>query len=409
MIEPISHSKSEKPQVQRPFNVAVIGGAGHVGLPFGLVLCDFGHRVTLVDTNAAQLERICQGNMPFEERGADSLLPCCLESGRLHCATGMNVLSDQEIVIVTIGTPVDEYLDPSLRAFDQVLEQIFDHCRPGQLLIVRSTVFPGVTERLGRIVKERGLEIDVSYCPERIAQGLALEELTHLPQLVSGCTDQALERATEFFADLGLETIPLSTVEAELGKLYTNSYRYINFAISNQFYMLAQRYEADFDRIYQAITHNYKRMNGFARAGFAGGPCLLKDTMQLASFNHNLLTLGQTAMEVNEGLPGFVVERLKQNHDLTTATVGILGMAFKGNCDDPRSSLSYKLRKVLTLDCRRVLCTDPFIQNPDFVSVETLLAEADILILGACHDEYRELQTDKPLIDVFGFLPGKQP
>jgi len=388
-------AQTETTQVQHPLRIAIIGGAGHVGLPFGLALCDCGHTVTLLDLNQSQLDTILSGQMPFSEINADQLLPRVLETGRLHCSTDFADLSTQDVIIVTIGTPVDEYLDPSLRAFDQVMEDVFQHTRLGQLLIIRSTVFPGVTER--------NLQIDVSYCPERIAQGRALLELTQLPQLVSGCTEQACQRAADFFSDFGQEIIELSTVEAELGKLFTNSYRYINFSISNQFYMLAQRYDADFDRIYHAITYKYPRMNGFARAGFAGGPCLLKDTMQLASFNHNLLTLGQTAMAVNEGLPGFIVERLKQDHDLTGLTVGILGMAFKGNCDDPRSSLSYKLRKVLTLECRRVLCTDPFINSPDFVSLETILDESDILILGACHDEYRRVQTTKPLIDVFGF------
>ncbi|MEQ8854023.1 nucleotide sugar dehydrogenase [Gimesia sp.] len=401
--------QTETTQVQHPLRVAIIGGGGHVGLPFGLALCDCGHTVTLVDLNETQLDTIRSGQMPFQEINADQLLPRVLESGRLHCSTSFTALSEQDVIIVTIGTPVDEYLDPSLRAFDQVMEDVFQHCRPGQLLIIRSTVFPGVTQRLGRLVAERDLQIDVSYCPERIAQGRALLELTQLPQLVSGCTPQAAQRAASFFSDFGQEVIELSPVEAELGKLFTNSYRYINFAISNQFYMLAQRYEADFDRIYHAITYKYPRMNGFARAGFAGGPCLLKDTMQLASFNHNLLTLGQTAMAVNEGLPGFIVERLKKIHDLTGLTVGILGMGFKGNCDDPRSSLSYKLRKVLTLECRRVLCTDPFIDSSDFVSLETIQQESDILILGACHDEYRSLQTTKPLIDVFGFTTRQEP
>ncbi|QDV16367.1 UDP-glucose 6-dehydrogenase YwqF [Gimesia panareensis] len=402
-------AQTETTQVQHPLRIAIIGGAGHVGLPFGLALCDCGHTVTLVDLNQSQLDTIRAGQMPFSEINADRLLPKVLTSGRLHCSTDFSVLSEQDVVIVTIGTPVDEYLDPSLRAFDQVMEEVFQHTQPGQLLIIRSTVFPGVTERLGRLIAEHNLQIDVSYCPERIAQGRALLELTQLPQLVSGCTEQACQRAADFFSDFGQEIIELSTVEAELGKLFTNSYRYINFSISNQFYMLAQRYDADFDRIYHAITYRYPRMNGFARAGFAGGPCLLKDTMQLASFNHNLLTLGQTAMAVNEGLPGFIVERLKQDHDLTGLTVGILGMAFKGNCDDPRSSLSYKLRKVLTLECRRVLCTDPFINSPDFVSLETILDESDILILGACHDDYRGVQTTKPLIDVFGFTARQEP
>ena len=190
-----------------------------------------------------------------------------------------------------------------------------------------------------------------------------------------------------------------------MAKLFSNCYRYINFAISNQFYMLAERFGANFHNIYEAVTSDYPRMKGFARSGFAAGPCLLKDTMQLASFNHNLLSLGQHAMMVNEGMPSFVIEQLKERMDLANATVGILGMAFKGNCDDPRSSLSYKLRKILTLECHRVLCTDPYVPDPDLSPLETVLAESDVLILGACHDDYRELEFPQPIVDVFGFLP----
>jgi UDP-N-acetyl-D-mannosaminuronic acid dehydrogenase len=375
-----------------------------VGLPFALLLVDKGRLVTIIDTNAETLRTIASGKMPFSEGGADELLPKCLATGRLRMASSLDALAEHDIIVVTIGTPVDEYLDPDVRTFDRVIESILDRVRNGQMLIIRSTVFPGVTDRVGRMVADRALDVDVAYCPERIAQGQALVELTRLPQLVSGCTDKARQRAAEFFRSTGAEVIGLSPVEAELAKLFTNSYRYINFAISNQFYMLSERYGADFRRIYDAITRDYPRMQGFARSGFAGGPCLLKDTMQLASFNHNLLTLGHHAMMINEGLPSFIVDRLKRTRPLIRETVGILGMAFKGNCDDPRSSLSYKLRKILTLECRRVLCTDPYIDDPSFVPLETALAESDVLILGACHDEYRKTRIEKPVVDVFGFL-----
>lgn len=145
-------------------------------------------------------------------------------------------------------------------------------------------------------------------------------------------------------------------------------------------------------------------MAGFPGAGFAGGPCLLKDTMQLAAFNHNDFVLGQAAMMINEGLPTFLVESAKRRFDLSTATVAILGMAFKGNNDDPRDSLAYKLRKVLTFEAAKVLCTDPYIQDPSFVPLESALEEADVVFLGACHDEYRELSIRKPIVDVFNFL-----
>jgi len=389
---------------ESPERIAVVGGAGHVGLPLGLFLCGTGHHVTLVDTNPAALEEIAQGRMPFYERGADELLPRCLSSGRLSMTSSLETISQQSIVIVTIGTPVDEYLDPDVRTFDRVTEAVLAEMVDGQLLMIRSTVFPGVTDRLARHAAQTGRSIQVAYCPERIAQGHALTELTELPQLVAGVTSAATARAAAFFQALGAEVIELTPVEAELAKLFTNSYRYINFAVSNQFYMLAERYGADFQRIYAAVTRDYPRMRGFANSGFAGGPCLLKDTMQLASFNHNLLTLGQHAMMINEGLPRFLVDQLKATRDLTSATVGILGMAFKGNCDDARSSLSYKLRKVLTLECGRVLCTDPYIQDDEFVALDECVASSDVLILGACHNEYRDYPFNKPVVDVFGFL-----
>jgi UDP-N-acetyl-D-mannosaminuronic acid dehydrogenase len=389
-----------------PQRVAVVGGGGRVGLPFGLVLCDHGHTVTIVDRDPARLAAIGAGRMPFVEHGAEPLLQKCLTSGRLLLKSDYKTLPEQDVIIVTIGTPVDEYLDPSVRQFDEVMNDVLGQMRAGQLLIVRSTVFPGVTERLGRRVDQRGLKIEIAYCPERIAEGHALAELTELPQLVSGVTPAASRRAAGFFSSLGARCIELSPVEAELAKLFTNSYRYINFAISNQFYMIAERFGADFMRIHAAATAGYPRMAGFARSGFTGGPCLLKDTMQLASFNHNLFALGQTAMMVNEGLPSFLVERLKATRNLAGETVGILGMAFKGDCDDPRSSLAYKLRKILTIECHRVVCTDPHIRDPEFVPLQTVLEVSDVLILGACHREYRHLKTSKPIVDVFGFFSG---
>lgn len=385
-------------------DVAIIGGGGHVGLPLGLMLAHVGLDVTLIDVSEERLSALEAGQMPFFERGADELLRQGIESGRLRTQTSMDGLSRHDVVIVTIGTPVDEYMDPDVRSFDRVAEALLAEMGDGQLLIIRSTVFPGVTDRLARRIAALGREIALAYCPERIAQGYAIEELVHLPQLVAGVTPEATRRATELFETLGTRVITLEPLEAELAKLFTNAYRYVNFAISNQFYMMAARFGADFQRIHAAVTEDYPRMAGFASAGLAGGPCLLKDTMQLASFNHNLFVLGQAAMMVNEGLPSFLVERLKAECDLASLTVGILGMAFKGNCDDPRSSLSYKLRKILTVECRRVICTDPYIADPSFLPLDEVLEAADVLILGACHDEYRRIRFSKPVVDVFGFL-----
>jgi UDP-N-acetyl-D-mannosaminuronic acid dehydrogenase len=386
------------------WRIAVVGGCGHVGLPLGIAFARAGVQVTLIDTDAEKVRRVLDGQMPFFEVGADEELPRTLQSGRLKAGTTLEEIPKFDAVIVTVGTPVDEFLNPSVRSFDGALQAVLERMVDGQLLVLRSTVFPGVTERLARIVESRGQNVDIAYCPERIAQGYALRELHTLPQLVGGVTPRATHRAISLFQQLGLATIELAPTEAELAKLFANAYRYINFAISNQFYMIAQQFGVDFQRIHAAATHKYPRLQGFAGSGFAGGPCLLKDTMQLSAFNHTYCPLGQAAMMVNEGLPSTIVTQAKTQHDLRGMTAGILGMAFKGNSDDIRDSLSFKLKKLLELECPRVLCTDPFVKLPEIVPLEEVLQQADILFVGACHQEYRQLQTSKPVIDVFGFV-----
>jgi UDP-N-acetyl-D-mannosaminuronic acid dehydrogenase len=382
----------------------IVGGCGHVGLPLGIALAEVSPAVTLLDVDAARIAEVRDGHMPFIESGGEERLRAALASGRLTLTTDRAQLSTVDVVIVTIGTPIDEYLDPDVSHFDRALRDVLAHMSDGQLLILRSTIFPGMTERLGRQAREQGLSIDVSHCPERVAQGHSLEELRLLPQIVGGITESATRRSAELFIALGARIIELTPAEAELAKLFSNAYRYINFAISNQFYSIANRFGADFYRIHEACTYEYPRMRGFAQAGFSGGPCLLKDTMQLAAFNHTSFALGQAAMMVNEGLPMVLVESVKARHDLAPMTAAILGMAFKGDNDDTRDSLAFKLRKLLLLECRRVICSDPYVRDPSFVSTETALAEADIIFVGACHTQYRHLHTSKPVIDVFNFV-----
>ncbi len=385
----------------------IVGGCGHVGLPLGIALADAGAAVTLLDTHAGRVAEVAAGRMPFLEWGADAALARVLAAGRLTATTDPDAVTAADVVVVTIGTPVDEFLDPKVRTFDRAMDDLRPRLRPGQLLVLRSTVYPGMTERLIARFAESGPAVEVAFCPERIAQGYALKELFELPQIVSGSSPAAVRRAKELFRLLTPDLVELPPREAELAKLFANTYRYVNFAVSNQLYLIAKRHRADFGRIHAAVTHKYPRLAGFPKAGFAGGPCLLKDTMQLAGFNHNSFPLGQAAMMVNEGLPAALVDLVKQTRDLSGDTAAILGMAFKGDCDDDRDSLAYKLRKVLTLECREVLCSDPYVADPSFVPAEEALARADIVFVGACHAEYRQLRFAQPVIDVFDFLPRR--
>jgi UDP-N-acetyl-D-mannosaminuronic acid dehydrogenase len=384
-------------------NVVVVGGCGHVGLPFGMVLADRGLDVTLLDVDKTKVASINEGHMPFLEAGAVELLPRLIGKS-LRATTDPECLRNAEIVISVIGTPVDEHLNPTVAALYRSLDDLIQYVPEGALLVLRSTLYPGVTRLIKDRIDERHRQIHVAFCPERIAEGKAIEELTSLPQIISAFEPVALDKARELFSRIAPSLIELDPLEAELAKLFTNSWRYLNFAASNQFYMLSESYGLDFYRIYNAVTQDYPRMRSFARAGFAAGPCLLKDTLQLSAFSSNNFFLGHAAMLVNEGLPNFIVSQLRAE-GLSKKTVAILGMAFKGDSDDNRSSLSYKLKKLLQVEARTVLCSDPFIADPRFVTLEQAVHQADIIILGAPHSAYRDLQipANKKAIDVWGF------
>ncbi len=381
--------------------IAIIGGCGHVGLPLGMAFAEKDCFVELVDINAATVALVNAGKMPFMEEGSDALLAKVLAGGRLHATTSYAVLKDVDTVIVTIGTPVDEYLDPSVGIFDASLQAVIKEMHDNQLLVLRSTLFPGVTDRLYRQMHTMGKGgIHLAYCPERIVQGQSLRELAELPQLIGSVTEEAGNRAASLFKILAPGTIFLKPIEAELAKLYANAWRYINFAISNQFWVMAEEFNADFSKIHSALRQDYPRMKSFARAGFAAGPCLLKDTMQLGAFNHGSFVLGQAAMMINEGLPYLVVQRIKQQFSLQNMTVGLMGMAFKPNSDDIRSSLSYKLRKVLLLEAKEVLCCDPYVSDAQLISQAEVLAKADVIVIGTPHDCYKSVVFNQPVFDV---------
>jgi UDP-N-acetyl-D-mannosaminuronic acid dehydrogenase len=184
----------------------------------------------------------------------------------------------------------------------------------------------------------------------------------------------------------------------------TNTWRYINFAISNQFYMIANSNGYDFYNVYNAMTEDYPRLKSFAKAGLAAGPCLFKDTMQLSAYSGNNFFLGHSAMLVNEGLPGFIIDAMKKKYDLAHSIVGVLGMAFKGDSDDPRESLSYKLKKGLEVEADEVLCHDPYIKDPRFVSLEEIKRRADIVVVATPHSAYKAMDwKGKAVVDMWNF------
>jgi UDP-N-acetyl-D-mannosaminuronic acid dehydrogenase len=385
------------------FDVVVVGGLGHVGLPLAVSLAGAGRRVCALDINAQAAESIARGTVPFEEGGCEATLQEALRAGTFHVSLDERTISQADAVIIVIGTPVDRHLNPEFDPMWAVLDSVAGHLVDGQLLILRSTVYPGTTDRLHRKLLERGKRVDVAFCPERISEGRAMEELRSLPQLIAACSESGLRRCRDLFAQLTTDLIELTPLEAELAKLFSNTWRYTIFATANQFFMLANDQGVDFHRIHHAMTWNYPRLKDVPKPGLTAGPCLFKDAMQLAAFNNHRFSLGHAAMLINEGLPNYIVERLRLRYDLSQMTCGILGMAFKANCDDRRESLAYKLRKVLRFHSREVLCSDERVADADFIAVRDLIDRSDVIIVGAPHKEYACLPfpNGKIVVDVW--------
>jgi UDP-N-acetyl-D-mannosaminuronic acid dehydrogenase len=386
-------------------DVVVVGGCGHVGLPLAIAFADRGARVAIYDVSEPAVAAVNAGRLPFDEPGAGPVLKRAVTAGRLAASADPSVVASAEHVVVVVGTPVDEHLNPDQGAVPRALGGCAPFLRDGQLLVLRSTVFPGVTALVEKMIANLGVAVEVAFCPERIAEGKAMTELYSLPQIVSARSAGAAKRAAALFGLLTGKIVELSPEEAELAKLFTNTWRYIKFAAANQFYMMANDQGLDFERIRAGLSDGYPRAADMPGAGFAAGPCLFKDTMQLAALANNNFALGHTAMTVNEGLPLYLVSRLEQRYDLAAMTVGILGMAFKGGSDDTRSSLAYKLRRVLEFKARKVLCTDPYVTtDPRLLPQDQVTSQADLLIIAAPHPEYRTLDTTKPVADIWNIL-----
>lgn len=389
------------------YDIIIVGGLGHVGLPLGIAFAEQGLRVCLYDIDKEKGKMVLKGTLPFTEYGAQEILKKVLINKTLNVSYKQSDISKAKFIIVTIGTPVDEHLDPKTRAFLEFFEELKKYLNPGQTIIIRSTVYPNTCQQLLRLLGN-DKKWHIAYCPERITEGYAIKELKELPQIVAGLSEYAINSASELFSYLSPKIIRTSMGEAELVKLFCNAWRYIQFAVANQFHMISYKFEVDFEKVRWAMREGYERALSLPSAGFTSGPCLLKDTMQLAAFDSNNFFLGHAAMMVNEGMPNFIVEDLRKRYDLTKIKVGILGMTFKADVDDIRDSLSYKLGKILRFHGTSVYYSDEFAKDPTFISKEKLVEICDVVIIGAPHSPYKGMVIPERIevVDLWGVVSG---
>lgn len=364
----------------KQIKIAIIG-VGRVGLPLALVFANEGYKVFGVDTNQKLLACLKKGLMPFKEKGAAKLLHSQLNKNFIPTANSA-LITQCQYVILTLGTPVDENMNPSLTQIETALKAIKPFLRSNQTLILRSTVSPGTTQYVADFL---GKKVYLAFCPERIAEGKALEELYEIPQIIGGVDKESSRKATKLFKTLRIKCWHTDPVSAELAKLFTNMYRYISFAIANEFMILAEKYKRDIYEIVNLVNKDYKR-GGLSLPGLTGGACLFKDGFFLIN-DIPFVDLISTAWKINESVPLFFIDCIRKKMSLTRKKTVILGAAFKANIDDPRESLSFKVKKALERENALVIIHDPLIQQYQG-KLDNVIKNASLVFIATKHDFY---------------------
>lgn len=385
-------------------------GGGHVGLPLSLRFWEAGHEVTLVDIDGEKIDLLHQGRMPFLEQGCEDLVRQAAQSSRFQPLTYdhpqfLPAVQRADYVVMTLGTPLG--VDYTFR-FDQyfaVLDRLVPYLQPGVCVIVRSTVAPHFTRNVvtARIALGRdwlpGVDFHAAFCPERLAQGQALADIDRLPEIIGADDEETARRATELFRTLDphKEFQYLTTVEAELAKLYLNTFRYTLFGLANEFALIAEQYGADIYAILQAANTAYPR-GGIPRPGPSRGPCLGKDTATLA-FSSPTGLIAHAAIKTNENVVLHVAWELRSAlRSLATRRITVLGRAFKAGTDDVRDNLTDPLVNLLDREGAHTAIYDPLVARHADPAV---LAGSDAVVLMTAHQEFRDW-TEEELVRLTG-------
>lgn len=382
-------------------DVITVIGIGRVGLPLALILANAGLTVFGIGRDEKKILNINKGKMPFIEKGASKLLK--KHGGKNFFATNnYSCIEQSEYIILTLGTPIDENMNPVYDQINAALELSQPFLRSGQTLILRSTVSPRTTRYVTSIIDnlnelEVGKNFFLAFCPERISEGNALDEIKTIPQIIGGVDKKSTKKAEQLFKKIGVETISTDDISAELAKLFTNMYRYINFSIANEFMVLASNYNRDIYEIVSLVNYKYKR-GGLSVPGLTAGPCLFKDGFFLIS-DLPYADLISTSWKINESIPLFLIRKIRERIKLEKKKAVILGLSFKPEIDDIRESLSFKVRKALLRERAEVVLSDPFVKSYQNQEVDhdvySAVQGADLIFIATNHKVYKSLNIKR--------------
>lgn len=383
-------------------NITIVG-LGYVGLPLALLIERKGFAVTGVDIDTKKIEMLQNRQSPFLEAEIEKYLP---DAKNITFATDFSSVSNADIVIICVPTPVYGNHLPNLEPVIGATKGVAQFLKPGQLIILESTVNPGVSENIVLPILEEmsglkvGVDISLAHCPERINPGDSKWNVENIHRVV-GCSDtEGLNRAAAFYESIITGTVKkMSTLKAaEAVKVVENSFRDINIAFVNELAMSFTKLGIDVVEVIDgAATKPFAFMAHYPGCG-VGGHCIPVDPYYLIEyakefgFTHDFLML---ARRINNGMPEFAVERLQDGlneiqKSLKGSVVAVLGLSYKANIDDCRESPSFEIIKHLQDKGVEVRTFDPYVlDKSSHDSMDSVLAGADAVIVATAHQEFK--------------------
>ena len=393
--------------------IICIIGLGRVGLPLASILANKNYNVLGIDVDEKKIEKIRNSICPFYDPPLQKNLEEAVNKGKLIVSAHISK-NKSDVIILTVGTPSLE----GSADYSQLYSAINEICITdifGKLIILRSTLPPKTTEDIIITMLEKktnlkcGKDFALAVCPERILEGKAIQEINDLPEIIGGVNKISSEIAKEVFLAINnkKEILFISPTGAELAKLFTNIYRYNIFALANEFAVWSELYGVDGTEVIKVANHNYERCN-IPIPGFAGGPCLSKDSIFLAN-NTVFASIVSAAWKLNESIPTHIVNNIKEiMGNLFDKKIAVLGIAFKGGSDDLRNSPSVKLVDILKTTGAKIHVHDPHVKDTE--TLEKVLNYPDIVIIATNHKEFIEskekIHRSKPklIYDVWGLF-----
>ncbi len=384
--------------------VAVVG-LGYVGLPLAVRASERGYRVIGYDTNTEKIALLKAGKSPIE----DTFLKENIARFPFDATNESKKLALANIILICVPTPVDESFYPDLEPVISASELIAAHAKKGALVVLESTVNPGVSEEIVRPIFEKagykiGTDLYLAHCPERINPGDTKWNVTNIPRVVGSFDAKGLALAYDFYSSIvdGEIRKMKSIREAEAVKIVENSFRDINIAFVNELARSFDVLNIDVkDVILGAATKPFAFMAHYPSCG-VGGHCIPVDPYYLierakqSGFDHKFLKI---AREINNSMPAYTVELLQDALNtvklpLNGTKVGVLGLSYKANIDDVRESPAFKVIKHLEKHGAKVETFDPHVKKRSSVkSLEALLKKSTALVLVTDHAEFKDTLT----------------